>query len=63
MIHIFYITLVMVASSAQLAYQSLYHVNRKIVLSHLLVTLSFSQWQMTLGKVVLSGKVDYGKEL
>lgn len=63
MIHIFYASLMMVASSAQLAHQSLYHVNRKVVLSHLLVTLPFSQWQTTLGKVVLPGKVDCGKEL
>lgn len=28
-----------------------------IILSHLLVTVSFSQWQMTLAKAVLSGKI------
>lgn len=54
-IHIFYGSLVMVANSVQLAHQSLYHVNRKSFLSPLLVTLSFSQWQMILSKVVLPG--------
>lgn len=52
-----------VASSAQCTHQPLYPEKRKIVLSHLLDALSFSQWWMSLEKVVPPGKVDYGKDV